>query len=266
MTIHYQKNDKVGVFTIDNGPLNILTPALHKQLFQLLKDFLIDPDVNVGVLMGSAGNSFCAGDNIKLKLPERSKQEELEAYLFLHQNELSGGEPQRPGWEVDVLQLERYKPIIGAVDGYCLGQGMVYLSCLTDIRIATPTAKMGLPEVAYGMGGGGGMTRLGHQLPHAVAMWHLLTGEPMTAAQALAHHFINEIVQPEHLLSRALEVAALIARHPPVAVRVEMEAYYKSLDLPHADNLRYVNNLYRLQRMGFEGYGAGTDFLKKNDA
>jgi enoyl-CoA hydratase/carnithine racemase len=260
MPIHYEKAQHVGVFTIDNGPLNILTPALHKQLFGLVQDFLIDPEVRVGILMGSEGNSFCAGDNIKLTQAPRSKQEELEAYLFLHQCE--GEEPTRPGWEIDLLQLERFKPIIGAVDGHCLGQGMIYLSCLTDIRIATPRARMGLPEVAYGMGGGGGMARLGMQLPHAVAMWHLLTGEPMTADQALAHHFINEITPVDQLKARALQVAGLIARHPPIAVRVEMEAYYRSLDLSRADNLRYANNLYRLQRMGFEGYGAGTNFLK----
>jgi enoyl-CoA hydratase/carnithine racemase len=260
MPIHYEKINHVGVFTIDNGSLNILTPDLHKQLYALLKEFLIDADVHVGILMGSEGNSFCAGDNIKLKLPERSKQQELEAYLFLHQNE--GESPQRPGWEIDVLQLERFKPIVAAIDGYCLGQGMIYLSCLTDIRIATPRAKLGLPEVAYGMGGGGGMARLGMQMPHVKAMWHLLTGEPMTAEQAMEYQFINEITPVDQLKTRALEIAALIARHPPVAVRVEMEAYYKSMDFSRLDAMRYVNNLYRLQRMGFEGYGAGTDFLK----
>lgn len=264
MPIHYERADKIAVFTIDNGPLNILTPELHKELHELLKAFLIDEQAHVGVLMGAEGRSFCAGDNIKLQLPERSKQQELEAYLFLHQNE--GGRPHRPGWEVDVLQMERYKPIVGAVDGYCLGQGMIYLSCLTDIRIATPQAKMGLPEIAYGMGGGGGMARLGMQLPHTVAMWHLLTGEPMSAAQALEHHFINEITDPARLKSRAIEIAGLIARHPPVAVRVEMEAYQKSLDLSRGDGLRYVNNLYRLQRLGYEAYGSGSNFFKKKPA
>jgi enoyl-CoA hydratase/carnithine racemase len=259
MPIHYEKTDAIAVFTIDNGPLNILTPELHKQLHALLQEFLIDGQVRVGILMGSEGNSFCAGDDIKLKQPERSKQQELESYLFLHQGEREL--PQRPGWEVNVLQTERFKPIIAAVDGYCLGQGMIYLSCLTDIRIATPRAKMGLPEVAYGMGGGGGMARLGMQMPHVTAMWHLLTGEPMTAAQALEHHFINEITPVEQLKARALAIAALIARHPPVAVRVEMEAYYKSMDFSRLDAMRYVNNLYRLQRMGFEGYGAGSNFL-----
>lgn len=262
MALYFERIGKVGVFTFDNGPLNILTPDMHKQLFKQLQDFLIDDSVNVGVLMGSEGNSFCAGDNIKLKLPERTKQEELEAHLFRHQNE--GDQPHRPGWEVDVLQLERYKPIIGAVDGYCLGQGMIYLSCLTDIRVATPNAKMGFPEIAYGMGGGGGMARLGLQLPHAVAMWHLLTGEPLTAQQALDHHFINEIVEPKQLKARALAIANRIAAQPPIAVRVEMEAYYKSFDLSRFDSLRYINNLYRLQRMGYSGYGAGTDFYKQS--
>ena len=95
-----------------------------------------------------------AGDDIKTRLPERSRQQELEGYLFLHQNE--GDTPHRPGWDVDILKLERYKPIVAAVDGYCLGQGMLYLLHLTDLRVASTRAQFGLPEIAYGMGGGGG--------------------------------------------------------------------------------------------------------------
>ena len=262
MTVHYQKQNHIGVFTLDNGDLNVLTPSMHKQLYDHLAEFLADPDVRVGILTGRAGGSFCAGDDIKNPLPGRSRQEELEGYLFLHHNERDGSPPHRPGWDVDIMKLERYKPIIGAVDQYCLGQGMIYLLHLTDIRIASTRAQFGLPEVAYGMGGGGGLTRLGRQIPHVVAMKFLLTGEFMSADCALQYHLINEVVDQAELLARAMALATKIASQPPIAVRVEMESYYQSLDLPQAENLRYSMNLYRLQRLGYEGFGAGSGFLR----
>lgn len=259
MPIHYDQQDHVGIITVDNGDLSVLTPDLHKALHETLKRFLIDPDVRVGILKGRDGAAFCAGDDIKTPLPARTRQEELEGYLFLHQNE--GDRPHRPGWDIDILKMERYKPIIAAVDRYCLGQGMIYLLHLTDLRIATERAQFGLPEIAYGMGGAGGLTRLGLQIPHVVAMRLLLTGEFMSAQEALACHLVNEVVPTEELMRACLALAAKIAAQPPVAVRVEMEAYMRSFDLSRDDNLRYNMNLYRLQRLGYEGYGAGTGFL-----
>lgn len=261
MPVTYQRQGRVAVFTIDNGDLSLLTPTMHRELYEHLQTFLTDPEVHVGVLTGRPGASFCAGDDIKIELPPRSRQQELEGYLFLHQNE--GSQPHRPGWEVDVLKLERYKPIIAAVDRYCLGQGMIYLLHLSDLRVASERAQFGLPEIGYGMGGAGGITRLGLQIPHLVAMRMLLTGEFMPAAQALQYHLVNEVVPTDALMARTMALAEQVAAQPPVAVRVEMEAYYRSFDLSRHENLRYALNLYRLQRLGYEGYGAGTGFFDK---
>jgi enoyl-CoA hydratase/carnithine racemase len=118
MPVTYERRGRVALLTIDNGPLGVFTPLMHRELHGHLKAFLVDPEVRVGVLTGRPGASFCAGDDIKLELPERTRQQELEGYLFLHQNE--GDSPHRPGWDVDVMKLERYKPIVAAVDGYCL--------------------------------------------------------------------------------------------------------------------------------------------------
>ena len=61
MPIHYTKNKHIGVFTIDNGDLSVLTPLMHKALYSLLVEFLADPEVHVGILKGCDGASFCAG-------------------------------------------------------------------------------------------------------------------------------------------------------------------------------------------------------------
>jgi enoyl-CoA hydratase/carnithine racemase len=258
--IQFTRDQAIATITIDNGRLNVLTPALHKQLFGILTGYLADPTLHVAILTGRAGGSFCAGDDIKTPRPPRSKAAELEAHLFPHASE--GNTPGYPGWEHDILRLRRMKPIIGAVDHYCLGQGLLYLLELCDLRIATDRAIFGFPEIAYGMGGAGGLTRLARVIPQADAMWLLLTGEKIGAAEALRIHMINRVVAPEALMPTAAAAAAAIAVHPPVAVRVEMEAARRCADLSRDDALHYAENLYRLQRMGDSTDGAAPPFLK----
>jgi enoyl-CoA hydratase/carnithine racemase len=76
-----------------------------------------------------------------------------------------------------VLRFERTKPIVGAARGWCRGRGLEYLLLLTDIRIATPDAKFGLPEIAYGMGGLAGAMQLSRHLPSTAAWEMALTGD-----------------------------------------------------------------------------------------
>jgi enoyl-CoA hydratase/carnithine racemase len=249
MSLHYEKSDGIAVLTLDNPPVNVFTPPLHKELYDHLRDFVADPDVRVGILAAAGERAFCAGDDIKSARPDRT----LAETVGRHFAERREDEPlEYPGWESEILRMQRYKPIVAAVNGVCLGQGLVYLLMLTDIRLATPDARFGFPEIAYGMGGAGGATRLGQQIPHTVAMWLALTGEPLDAQDALRFNLINEIVEPGRLQARAHEVARMIARHPPLAVRVEMEAYYRGLDLSRQDALAAAGHLYRLQRAAMD--------------
>ncbi|SED80144.1 crotonobetainyl-CoA hydratase [Rhizobiales bacterium GAS188] len=254
MGIDFTRDGAVATFRIDNGKVNVLTPAMHKELFEALGEFIADPALRVGVLSGSEGKSFCAGDDIKMPLPELTSREAFEAHLFPHAHEAEKG-LTRPGWEQDVMRLKRYKPIVGAVDRYCLGQGLVYLLLLTDIRLATPRAEFGFPEIAYGMGGAGGLTRLGAQVPHTVAMELLLLGERIDAARALSAHLINRVVPPERLLSEAMAMAGRIAQHPPIAVRVEMETYARAMEMTREQAADYTGTLFRFQRTVLAGEG-----------
>jgi enoyl-CoA hydratase/carnithine racemase len=261
MPLHYERSGSIATFTIDNGKVNVFTPAMHKELFEALTDFLRDPELRVGVMAGSAGKSFCAGDDIKSALPDLTPPEALSAHLSPHAHEAEKG-LTRPGWEQDVIRLKRNKPIVGAVDGYCLGQGLIYLLLLTDVRLATPLAQFGFPEIAYGMGGAGGMTRLGRHIPHAVAMEMLLLGERIDARKALDVHLINRIVPPDDLLSEAMTTANKIAAHPPVAVQVELDAYHRAMDMTREQAADYAGTLFRFQRVVYDGPGAGTGFFR----
>ncbi len=258
MTIRYEVRDRIAYFVIDNGKVNAFTPEMHKAFYHQLVDFEIDPNVSVGILMGAPGKPFSAGDDIKSpRGPRPNPQKELDSYLFLHQGE--GPTPSRPGWDLDVLAHRRYKPIIAAVDGHCLGKGFIYVLLHSDIRIATETARFGLPEIAYGMAGTSCWTRLARQVPWTAAAYIALTGRPIDAAHALRVNLINAIVPPEDLLAEAEGIARCIAQMPTSAVRVEMEALFDGLELGRADAVRHGQNLYRLLRLGYEGFGSNPE-------
>jgi len=247
MSLRYEKADGIATITIDNPPVNVFTPELHRDLFHILKDFLSDRGVRVGILTANGSRAFCAGDDIKTSRPKRTIAETVERHLYPKRVEQS---LEYPGWEAEVRRLaeERFKPIIAAVNGPVMGQGMIYLLQLTDIRIATPNATFGLPEIAYGMAGASGSTRLGRQIPQVAALWLALTGEPFDAEAALRNHLINEIVETNRLIERARQIATRIASHPPVAVRVEMEAHYRAQDMTREQAAAFTGHLYRLQR------------------
>lgn len=245
--LRYEKADGIATITLDNPPVNVFTPELHRELFDILSDFLEDRSIRVGILTASGSRAFCAGDDIKTQRPKRTVPEMVERHFGRRRRDDAH---EYPGWEAEVLRLgeERFKPIIGAVNGPVLGQGMIYLLRLTDIRIASPNAIFGLPEIAYGMAGASGSLRLGRHIPPTAALWLALTGEPFDAEEALRNHLINEIVPPERLIERARAIAGKIAAHPPIAVRVEMEAFYRSQDMTSGQATAFTGHLYRLQR------------------
>ena len=160
------------------------------------------------------------------------------------------------------MRIKRNKPIVGAVDFFCLGQGLIYLLLLTDIRYATARAEFGFPEIAYGMAGAGGMVQLGRHVPQAIAMEMLLLGKRISAARALEFHLINTIVEPEQLLAEARSAAAHIASHPPVAVQLELDAYRRAMDMSHEQAMDYAGALFRFQRVAYSGPGSGTGFFR----
>ena len=245
MPIHYEKTGPVARITIDNPPVNVFTPALHKELHDILRDFNADPDLRCGILTGAGSRAFSAGDDIKSPRPARSRREIVERHLSPRRE---GEALEYPGWEQEIMQMPRHKPIIGAINGVCLGQGFVYMTLLTDIRYAVPEARFGLPEIAYGMGGAGGALALGKLIPHVAAMELLLLGEMIPAARAREMFLINEVVAADDLMARALAAARRIASHPPLGVRVEMEAYQRALDLPRADAMALAGHMYRMIR------------------
>ena len=243
MTITYEKQGHIGIFTIDNGKVNVLTFAMHKQLYSHLNDFLNDDNIKVGILKGSEGKCFSAGDDLN----------EGDAY------------PDGEDITEMIFSLPRNKPIIGAINSWCIGEGLIYVSLLTDIRVAGKGARFGLPEITYGMAGASGTSRLSLQIPRVWANWIALTGEKITADQALQYQLINEVVSDDKVFERALEIANMISSHPLIAIQTEMECLQKCPEMSLKEAISLTRKLYAHQLDVYHqepGAKSGIDHIK----
>jgi enoyl-CoA hydratase/carnithine racemase len=264
MGIEYAKDGPVATFTIANGKVNPITPAMHREMAAAMADFLADPDLRVGILTGAGERAFSAGDDIKSEdVSSGVPAEDLLGALGSGPLDPTGTAPAGYDFADAVLRMDRTKPVIGAVRGWCLGRGLFYLLRLTDIRVCTPDARFGLPEIAYGMGGIGGTMQLTRYLPAGAAYELALTGEPIGADEAVRLGMVNRIVEPSALMDEARRVAGLVARHPPLAVRTEMEAMRRAEELDADDAYVLGMTLYRQQRLAIGESDVQDAFLYK---
>ncbi|MFT6123397.1 MAG: enoyl-CoA hydratase/carnithine racemase [Oleiphilaceae bacterium] len=244
MPIHYDTQDGVATFTIDNGRLNLFTMAMHESFHRYYLQFMHDDSIKVGVITGH-GNNFCAGADLN------ESDTEIKAR-------------SKPRWDEMTLSYARAKPMISAVEGYCFGEGLLYLMLLTDIRIADENLIIGAPEIAYGMGGMSGATHMGSQIPYVQAAYLVLTGEKLTADKALKMNLVNEVVPVNQSLVRAQEIARKIASHPLISVKTEMDCLLRSTELSRLDSLNHTMKQYMTQRQFHlvNGVNALSDFDK----
>jgi enoyl-CoA hydratase/carnithine racemase len=135
-------------------------------------------------------------------------------------------------------QYECYKPIIAAINGYCLAGGLeIALSC--DIRIAAEHAEFGLPEPKRAIiPGAGGTQRLPRAVPLAFAMELLLTGDRFDAQTALRFGLVSRVVPQAELMATAEAIAKKILENGPLAVRAVKEVAMRGLDMTLEDGLR----------------------------
>ena len=224
-----------GIATITlNRPAkrNAMTGEMRERLSEHLQQISNDPAIRVGVVTG-AGGVFCAGaDLVQRAASGGARAEDSSAATVLAPD---------PGARWSTLKVS--KPLIAAIDGYCLAGGMeLALAC--DIRICTPSAQFGLPEVIRGFfPGGGGPQRLVKAIPQSMAMELLLTGDRINADDATRSGLVSRVVAADELMPTVRKLAERIAGHAPLAVRTVKEVATAALDQSLEQSLRFGDTM-----------------------
>lgn len=213
MAIHYEKDDHVVLITMDRyEKRNAIDQEHSDAMIAAWRKFRDDPDAWVAIVTG-VKNAFCAGGDLNKMgdLARELRTQGESATQKAYQAE-DGGNFTLKGFEI-------YKPIIAAVNGYCMAGGMEMLGG-TDIRIASTDAVFSVSEPRRGLIAGGGTTaRLPRQLAWPAAMEILLTAGNLSAERALQLGLVNEVVSPEDLLPTARDWARRICENAPLAVQ-----------------------------------------------
>lgn len=232
MSIDFSVDRHVATITI-NRPERM--NAMDAEHYAALSDAWVrvrdDPDIRVAIVTGAGQKSFTAGADLKSFV---GAQPPLSDLLATQKNQLLN------------RGLEVWKPVVAAINGYCLGGGMT-LMLATDLRIAAEHATFSVPEVKRGVfPANGGTQRIAQQLPHAIAMEMLLLGEAFDAQTALRWGLVNRVVPASELMETALDMAQRIARNAPLAVQAAKELAVRSRDTDIATGLRLEQILLRV--------------------
>jgi crotonobetainyl-CoA hydratase len=206
-----ERRGNVLIITINRPEArNAVNSAVSSAVGDALEEAQHDPEIRAVVITGAGDRSFCAGADLKAV----ARRENL--YHPEH------GEWGFAGYVHHFID----KPTIAAVNGTALGGGSE-LALASDLVIACESASFGLPEVKRGLiAGAGGVFRIVEQLPRKVALELVLTGEPMTASDALRWGLVNEVVPDGAVVQAALALAERITCNAPLSVQASKRVAY----------------------------------------
>ncbi|MGB2695655.1 MAG: enoyl-CoA hydratase-related protein [Dehalococcoidia bacterium] len=220
--VRYEKRDHVAIITLDRPQsANALSfKAMRQELpeaWQAAKD---DRDVRAIVFTGAGDRYFCTG--VDLRDPEMSA---------------SGGRGSEDGDPMELRvtgrQNDVWKPIIGAVNGHCIGGGLMFVGD-SDVVVASENARFSNTGVSLGILAPVGPVVLARKIPFEAVMRMLIAGrhEAIDAQRALRLGLVSEVTSPDALLDAALDIANKIAANSPAAVEQALRTMWETLELP----------------------------------
>lgn len=189
--VHYEIRDRVAVITVDNPPVNALSPGVPEAIETAVSRAAKDPEARAAVLIG-AGSTFIAGADIRFFETITTRESSIERSRAIHAR---------------LLHIENCsKPLVAAIHGTALGGGLEFaMAC--HYRVAVPAAKVGQPEVLLGIiPGAGGTQRLPRLAGAAMALEMCTLGQHVAAERAAATGIIDRIITGD-LLSGAIAFA-----------------------------------------------------------
>ena len=245
-----EHNDGITVMKV-SAPKSL--NALNSTILKEMSDFIANLDAKTRVLIitGDGEKSFVAGADIS---------------EMAHLNEPQGFEFGRLGAQV-FRRIETLPiPVIAAVNGFALGGGCE-LAMACDIRIASSKAKFGQPEVGLGIiPGFSGTYRLPKLIGQGYAKEMIYTGKVIRADEALRIGLVNAVYEPEELMDKAMEMAQMMLKNAPVAIRLAKQSINEGYDLD-ADDAIGLENKHFGQCFATKDQKEGMDaFLNKRKA
>jgi enoyl-CoA hydratase len=237
----YEKRDGIAYLTINRPEVrNAFSPEVLCRLADAWQDYVADDSLRVAIITGAGDKAFSAGADLGRLIPlfsgARQPEDEWDQRLL--------SDPKL-GQIATLRGFLLYKPVIAAINGFCLAGGCELIQA-TDIRIAAEYATFALTEVKWGLlPFAGSMVRLPRQIPFSKAMEIMLVGDTFSAQEAYRLGLINYVVSADQLMSKAEELAAKIAANGPVAVRKIKETVLRALSVSLEDGFKIENESAR---------------------
>ncbi len=259
MAVELEIQDQIATITL-NAPesLNGLTPDDLEALRRMLVECQSNDDVRVMILTGQGERSFCTGANLKATMP--STHGFAESLLKNREHAASLGGYTRL---LDLNDLELWKPMIAAINGYCVGGGLeLALQC--DLRIASENASFALPEAKIAtVPAIGGIQYLLRAIPAAHAMKLALTGDRIKADEALRIGLVSDVVALPDLYTTARQIAQRIAANGPLAVQIIKKLAVETAHLSPREFVQQANLYWGLLRDTADRIEGRTAFAEK---
>ncbi len=224
----FEKRGHIAYLTFNRPEVhNSFNPETLVRLAEAWEEVNRNDEIRAAIVSGAGQVAFSAGADLGRLIPlftgARKPEDEWDQKLLAN---------RRFG---DIAILRRYdvdKPIIAAINGFCIAGGMELIQA-TDIRIASETASFGLQEVKWAiLPAAGSLARLQRQIPYCKAMEILLTGNRIDAQEAWRLGLVNYVVPRDQVMAKAEEMAETIAANGPIAVRKIKEAVRRTSGRP----------------------------------
>ena len=244
-SVSYELNESVAVLISNNPPVTAMSYHVRQGLVDGLEMAQSDENVQA-IVLHCEGRTFFPGMDIT-----------------------EFANPNVPDAPTTTEVIETFegarKPVIAAIHGTALGGGLeTALGC--HYRVATPSAKLGLPEVKLGiLPGFGGTQRLPRLVGRGLATQLILSGEMIAADEALRTGLVNEVVEPDALLERARALLEQCLANGPRAVAASLTAIRNGLDLSLEDGLKVEANLFSAACGTAEMREGTSAFLEKRE-
>jgi enoyl-CoA hydratase len=248
----YEVRDSIAFITFNRPKvLNALNRKTDEELLLALGAAKLDANVRVLILTGAGDKAFVAGADINelaVRTPVDGKEFSIFGQSVIHILETMG------------------KPSIAAINGFALGGGCeLALAC--SIRLASKTARLGQPEVKLGiLPGHGGTQRLARLCGKGVAHELILTGDMISAEEAMRIGLVNHIYEPAELMPAAEAMAKKIIANAPLAVQYSMEAVERGIEMPQEEGLFLEATLFGLCCATEDMHEGTKAFLEKRPA